>query len=209
MRTWGCIVEIDMTVTVDSETLPVEQLGLATLGDVLSHLQTQNRLVTQVLIDGCEPDLQHVPQLRKRTLSGHTVFIETTAPREIALDVLDQIDRQMDQADVARVSAIDHLTAGEPNKALQKLSGCFSTWQSAQEAIEKIAQLLRVDLNMIRVDDITLTEALQAFADQLKSIREALETRDYVLLADTLQYEVGQTVRQWRDALAQFRDIVA
>jgi len=202
-------MEIVMTVTVDSETLPVEQLGLSTLGDVLCHLQTQNRLVTQVLIDGREPDLQHVPQLRKRALLGHTVFIETTAPRDIALDVLDQIDQQMDQADIARVAVIDHLTAGEPNKALQKLSGCFTTWQSAQEAIEKIAQLLRVDLNMIRVDDITLTEALQAFAGQLRSIKEALDARDYVLLNDTLQYEVGQTVRQWRDALGQLREIVA
>ncbi len=198
-----------MTVTVDSETLPIEQLGLSTLGDVLSHLQGQNRLVTQVLIDGREPDMDHVPQLRRRTLLGHTVFIETSEPRQIAIDVLDEIERQMDQADLTRVAALDHLSAGETNKALQKLSGCFTIWQSAQQAIEKVSQLLRVDLELVRVDDITLASALESFAAQLKSIREALEARDYVSLGDTLRYEIGETVHQWRDALTQLRSIVA
>jgi hypothetical protein len=198
-----------MTVTVDSEPLPVEQLGLATLGDVLGHLQSQNRLVTQVLIDGREPDLEHVPQLRRRPIIGHTIFIETTAPQQIAIEVLDQVEQQMDAADAACAAAVDHLGANDPAKAMQKLSGCFSAWQSAQQAIEKVAQLLRVDLDAIRVDDITLSAALQAFAGQLRAIREALESRDYVALTDTLQYEVGQTVRQWRDALAQLRAIVA
>lgn len=198
-----------MTVTVDSQTLPTEELGLETLGDVLSHLQTSNRLVTQVLIDGREPDLDAVPQLRRKPLLGHTVFIETIEPRQIALDVLDEVEAQMTTADAARLAAIDHLSANEPNKALQKLSGCFTIWQSAQEAIQKVAQLLRVDLDLVRVDDITLTDALNAFAEQLRSIRASLESRDYVLLTDTLQYEVGQTVRQWREALEQLRAIVA
>lgn len=198
-----------MTVTVDSQTLPTEELGLETLGDVLSHLQTNNRLVTQVLIDGREPDLQAVPQLRRKPLLGHTVFIETVEPRQIAIEVLDEIEQQMTTADAARLAAIDHLSASEPNKALQKLSGCFTIWQSAQQAIQKVAQLLRVDLNLVRVDDTTLTDALNAFADQLRTIRSALESRDYVLLTDTLQYEVGQTVRQWREALDQLRAIVA
>jgi hypothetical protein len=123
--------------------------------------------------------------------------------------VLNEVEQQMDQADLARIAAIDHLAAGEPNKALQKMAGCFTIWSSAQEAIAKVSQLLRVDLELIRVDDTTLAAALQAFADQLKIIRETIEARDYVGLSDVLHYEVGQTVRQWRDALTQLRAIVA
>lgn len=197
-----------MTVTVDSESLPVEQLGLSTLGDVLSHIQGKNRLVTQVLIDGSEPDLSHVPTLRSRELLGHTVYIETTEPRQIALDVLGEVEAQMDQADAARAAATDHLNAGETNKALQKLAGCFTIWQSAQQAIEKVAVLLRVDLELVRVDDITLAQALANFAEQLRSIRASLESRDYVSLADTLRYEIGETVHQWREAITQLRAIV-
>lgn len=198
-----------MSVTIDSEPLPVEAMGLKTIGDVLAHVQTQNRLVTQVLIDGEPPDLTGVAQLRQRSLQGHVVYIETTEPREIALQVLAAIDAQMTDAEAGRLAAIEHLGAGEPNEALKKLSGCFTAWQTAQEAISKVSQLLRVDLDRVIVEGVSLNTALQNFAEQLRSIRQALESRDYVTLSDVLHYEIGTTVRQWRDALTQLRAIVA
>lgn len=198
-----------MSVTIDSEPLPAEAMGLKTIGDVLAHVQTQNRLVTHVLIDGEQPDLARVPALRKRSLRGHVVYIETTEPREIALQVLNAIETQMTDAEAGRTAAIDHLGAGEPNEALKKLSGCFTTWQAAQEAIGKVSQLLRVDLDRVIVDGVSLNTALQNFAEQLRTIRQSLESRDYVTLSDVLHYEIGATVKQWRDALTQLRAIVA
>ncbi|HEX8322424.1 MAG TPA: hypothetical protein VF595_00800 [Tepidisphaeraceae bacterium] len=194
-----------MTVTVDTEVLPATELGLSTLGDLLCHVSNRNRLVTQVLIDGQEPDLDHVPQWRGRSLNGHTIFIETHAPADIAADVLDEIARQMDGAEAAREKAIDDLHAGAANKALQKLSGCFTAWQSAQTAISQVAKLLKIDLDRVRVEDTTLTEALANFAGQLRDVRDAIEARDYVTLADVLTYEIGRTIAQWRDALTQLR----
>src|SRR5437773_6829111 len=46
-----------MPVTVDHQPLSTETLGLQTVGQVLAHLQQQDRLVVNVLIDGQEPDL--------------------------------------------------------------------------------------------------------------------------------------------------------
>ena len=197
-----------MTVTVDSETLPVDELGLTTFGDVLTHIKNGNRLVTQLLIDGNAPDLAHVPQLRARSLIGNTIFIETIAPYEIALQVIQHINRQMDEAETSREAAIDFLSTNAPNKALQKLSGCFTAWQSAQQAVGQLGQLLQVDLNLVIVDGIPLPQALNNFVAQLRTLREALESRDYVLLSDTLSYEIGQTIAQWRDALTQMRAMV-
>lgn len=197
-----------MYVTIDSMPLPVEAMGLTTVGQVLSHVQQQNRLVTQVLIDGLVPDLQQVPQLRKRILTGHTVFIETAEPRAVVLEVIDEVERQLATADVSRNEALDRLRAGEPNKALQKLSSCFGVWQHAQESIQKIAQLLRLDLSRITVSGTTLAGALNAFAQQLRDVRSSLENRDYVLLGDVLAYEMDTTIALWRDAFIELRAIV-
>jgi hypothetical protein len=46
-----------MSVTVDHQPLATETLGLKTVGQVLAHLQRQDRLVVHVLIDGQEPNL--------------------------------------------------------------------------------------------------------------------------------------------------------
>src|SRR5271155_2038402 len=84
--------ELPMSVIVDDQTIPAEQLGLTTLGQLLNHLQRDNRLVVHVLIDGQEPDLSRLPILRQSPLLGHTLFIETTEPRTMAMDVLLEVE---------------------------------------------------------------------------------------------------------------------
>jgi hypothetical protein len=197
-----------MTVTVDTEVLPATELGLSTLGDLLTHVSNRDRLVTQVLIDGQAPDLDRVPQWRGRSLNGHTIFIETHSKAGIAIEVLDEITRQLNEADEAREKAVDDLHASVPNKALQKLSGCFTAWQTAQTAIGQVSKLLKVDLERVRVQDITLAAALTNFAEQLRMVRDSIESRDYVTLADVLTYEMAQTISQWREAISQLRQSV-
>jgi hypothetical protein len=146
-----------MSVTVDREQLAAEQLGLHTLGQVLNHVQRENRLVVNLLIDGLEPDLTKVDGLRKSVLLGHTVYIETVEPRQMAIEVLYEVEQQLQEADRLKSEAVDLLSRNNPMGAMQRLSGCFSTWQHAQESVRKTAQLLRIDLATIRVEESSLS----------------------------------------------------
>jgi hypothetical protein len=194
-----------MSVTVDHEPLAAEQLGLQTVGQVLAHLQRDNRLVVHVLIDGREPDLDHLPVIRQSTLAGHTVFIETAEPRAMALEVLLEVEQQLNEADRLKSEASDLLLRNQNVKAMERLSGCFSTWQHAQESVLKTAQLLRIDLNTIHIDGRPLTGLLAEFMGQLRQIKSALENRDFVSLSDILLYETTETTSQWRAALRSLR----
>jgi hypothetical protein len=195
-----------MTVTVDDQPLPAERLGLKTVGQVLAHLQRDgNRLVVHVLIDGEEPDLDRLAQIKQAPLAGHSLYIETANPREMALDVLAEVEKQLDEADRLKTEAADLLQRNQTTKALERLSGCFTTWQHAQESVLKTAQLLRIDLATIRVGERALHDVLVEFTGQLRTIREALEARDYVSLGDVLLYEMTGTCEQWRAALIAMR----
>lgn len=195
-----------MTVTVDDQPLPAERLGLKTVGQVLAHLQRDvNRLVVHVLIDGHEPDLDQLNQVRQAPLAGHTLYIETADPREMALEVLGAVEAQLDEADRLKSEAADLLQRNQTTKALERLSGCFTTWQHAQESVLKTAQLLRIDLAAIRVGERALRDVLLEFTTQLRTIRESLENRDYVSLGDVLVYEMTETCAQWRAALSAMR----
>ncbi|HXE52210.1 MAG TPA: hypothetical protein VN541_04310 [Tepidisphaeraceae bacterium] len=198
-----------MSVTVDDSPLAAEELGLSTVGEVLAHLQRDNRLVTSLLIDGRQPDLNHIGFVRQSTLAGHTVYIETAEPREMAIEVLAAVEQQLSQNDAFRNEAIEQLQRNQPNKALEKLGGCFAIWQAAQEAVVKVSQLLRLDLEQIRVHGRPLQTLLSEFATQLRSIKTALESRDFVTLSDILTYEATETSRDWRDALRALRNAIA
>jgi hypothetical protein len=197
-----------MSVTVDHRPLAAENLGLKTLGQVLAHLQKDNRLVVHVLIDGEEPDLDHLPQVKQSPVAGHTVFIETADPRQMAIEVLDEVASQLDEADRLKTEAADLLQRNQNAPAMEKLAGCFTTWQHAQESILKTAQLLRIDLTLVRASKLSMQELFNEFAKQLKAIRVALESRDFVTLSDLLLYETTETSAQWRDAIATMKKTI-
>ena len=195
-----------MSVTVDHELFDAEVIGLRTVGQVLSHLQRDNRLVTNLLIDGEEPDLSLMGTLRRKPLGDHSLYIETAAPHEMALEVLAEVEQQLREADRLKSDAIELLNHNAVERALQKLSGCFSTWQHAQESVLKTAQLLRIDLELLRTDGRSLQDMVHEFTGQLRSIKSALENRDYVHLCDILTYEATETNNRWRLALEAMRD---
>jgi hypothetical protein len=198
-----------MPVTVDHSTLRAEELGLRTVGQVLAHLQRARRLVVHVLIDGREPDLRQLGDVRKSPLKDHHVFIETADPREMALDILKQVESQLGEADRIKNEAAKLLQNNQNVKAMEKLSGCLTTWQHAQESLLGTARLLQIDLDKIIVARAPLTTLIAKFAEQLKEIRSSLENRDFVSLRDVLIYETGETSAQWREALEAMRRLIS
>lgn len=198
-----------MSVTIDHEPLAAEQMGMNTVGHVLAHVQRENRLVTTLLIDGQEPDLDRIAAVRRSLLRGHTVFIETADPGIMALDAIDEVEGQLRETDRLRSDAVDLLQRGQANRAMEKLSGCFSTWLNAQESVVKVSQLLRIDLESVTVAGRPLTMILSQFTDQLRQIKTALEHRDFVTLSDILLYEANETSEQWMAALATMREAIA
>ena len=198
-----------MSVTVDRLPLATEEMGLQTLGQLIAHLQKDNRLVVHVLVDGEEPDLSQMGSVRKIALDEHTLFVETADPRQLAIQALTEVEAQLEEADRLRGEASDLIVQSQNQRAMEKLSGCFSTWQNAQESVLKTAQLLRLDLSTLHSDGRPLTEMVSSFAEQLRSIKSALEGRDFVLLNDILTYEAAETTGRWRDAVRSLKAVVA
>ena len=198
-----------MAVMVDDKPLATEQLGLQTVGQLLAHIQKENRLVVHLLIDGEEPAAGKLPSLRSTSLAGHTLYIETAEPKRMAIDVLTEIETHLKDTDRLRSECVDLLRANNTLKALEKLRGCFSTWQHAQESVLKTAQLLRIDLAKIVVDGRPFTEVLRSFSEQLRLIKRSLEHRDFVSLFDTLVYETAETSDHWLAAIRSMRSVIA
>jgi hypothetical protein len=194
-----------MSVTVDQEPLAAEALGLQTVGQVLAHLQRDDRLVVNLLIDGEQPDLSRMGTLRSSAVGGRTLYIETAHPGEMALDVLDEVEAQLSDADAFKSEAADLLQQNQVAKAMEKLGLCFTTWQTAQESVLKVGQLLRLDLTGLTADGETLIEILGEFTQQLKQIKDTLVDRDFVLLSDLLLYETTETNHKWTAVLDALR----
>jgi hypothetical protein len=196
-----------MSVTVDQEMLPAEAMGLKTVGQILTHLQREDRLVVSLLIDGEQPDLSEIHGIRKALVTGKTVYIETARPNEMALEVLGDVQEQLEQAEKFKTDAADLLQQNQVAKAMEKLGVYFSTWQSAQESVLKTSQLLRIDLETMQVQSRSVADILTQFTVQLREIKATLVDRDFVLLTDLLLYETAETYELWLAVLAGVRAV--
>jgi hypothetical protein len=197
-----------MSVTVDQAPLETDQLGLRTVGQVLSHLISRNRLVVQLTIDGQEADLNQMSQLRSSPVNGRAIMIETVDPRAMALEILDKVEAQLKEAEKFKTDAADLLQKNQTGKAMEKLTICFTAWQNAQQSIVGTAELMKLDLEQIQIENGKLTELLGQVSGQLQSIKSALENRDFVTLSDLLIYETTQTSDQWMSALSAVRRLI-
>jgi hypothetical protein len=198
-----------MSVTVDDELLAAETLGLDTVRQVLTHVQRPGRMVVNLLIDGREPDLAQMAAVRRSTVVGRTVYIETAVPRQMALDVLDDVQGQLEAVDAFRADAADLLGQDKVARAMEKLGLCLTAWQAARESVVKTAKLLHLDLDRLTVDDgrtaASAATILGGFTEQLRQIKQNLVDRDYVCLTDLLRYEMDGAAERWTALLDAIR----
>jgi hypothetical protein len=63
-------------------------------------------------------------------------------------------------------------------------------------------------LARVTIDGRSLCDVMNEFCGQLREIKQAMEDRDFVTLADVLTYEMTQTSRQWREAIGAMRGVI-
>jgi len=158
-------------------------------------------------LTGSSPDLAEIQRIRKSLVNGKTVYIETARPREMVLEVLDDVQGQLAEAEQYKNDAAELLQQNQIAKAMERLGVYFSTWQSAQESVLKTSQLLRIDIESLRVDSQTVAEILADFTAQLRQTRQTLVDRDFVSLTDLLLYETTQTNHRWTAVLDAIRRV--
>ena len=199
-----------MSVTVDDQPLPADRLGLKTVGQVLRHLRREGsrRVVVHVLIDGKEPDLHRLKTVKRFPVATHSIFIETADPRQMADQVLYAVEAELSEADRLQSESAALLKRKQIAPAIEKLGGCFTSWQHVQESIVKTAQLLRIDLDCVNVHGKSLSDLLGDFTAHLRRIRAALEERDFPGLMEMLAQQTTGASSQWRAAVASLRGAI-
>lgn len=132
--------------------------------------------------------------------SGHTFDVVAEALHRVAARVEDAGPKQAEAARLIRV--------GEMNAAFPVMSECIGLWQEVQAALGAAASAIGQPVE--RLAELVLTptgEAARAplteLAGALQSVKRAVEGRDWVGLADALEYDLGDLARRWRAALVQ------
>lgn len=199
-----------MEVYVDDVPIDTVFEGAATLEDALAHVQSHSCPADHLVI-GLRCDGQDVPgnamadTLRRPASSCELLEVFTGTKATLVTDAMAQASACLTETQEACQRVAGLLTEGKTVEAAEALGECLRVWQQIHEAVAKSIQMLQLDASKTTVNDEPLLAAITKPKEILLQVKEALQVRDHVLLADILQYEFPEVTAQWHAIIAKLR----
>ncbi len=191
-----------MEVFVDDQPHPIDVSASQTVGHVLDQILQQaraaGRAVLSIRIDGAEVDGEELERVLADKTDAYTrLDFVTGMAADLAVDALSRVQAMLMSLQPVGEQAVEKLNQGQTAEAMELLGHYFDGWRQAHQAISQSAQLLNVDLAAISVDGAPVNELFQQAVEQLGQLKDALESKDHVTVADILSYEFGETTERW------------
>lgn len=199
-----------MTVLLDNEPLSAE--GLSPDASVAEWLEVAKARLegTGALIVGLRHEDEDVPAERLEEMLSEPASrfegleLVSGRPKEVVLEAMEQMRRAFGETFAAVQEAADALAAGRVADAMRTVGDCVKIWAQTQEAIVQGGRLMGLRLDDMEILDRPIAGWLDDLAGKLRELKDALASRDNVLLGDILRYEMDETLRQWERMLDVF-----
>lgn len=191
-----------MIVTLDGRKLEAEFGTGCTLQSLVDEVRAQHlrdRLVVEVSVDGETLLNPALSERLVRPIAGiGQVDLASAEPRELAVAALREAADQLEMAGDAHIEVANELRAGRAAKAIEQFGTLLGVWSAVQSSVRNAGYILNHDLGTMECDGRPVREDFAELAGRLRDVRDAFESRDYVLLADILKYEMPEVCQAWR-----------
>ena len=191
-----------MRVWLDDKAL---EAGATSIGEAIEGAavlaRQEGRMVVEVRVDGELWNEQQLASAAARAGQAGEVRCVSEDPRALVCETLSGAALKLEEADELQRRAAELIQADRRADAMAKLGDALSIWLSVHDVVARSAQALDLDLTSIQVGDGTVRDCVDRLNRQLRSLRDLLAADDPVGLADSLMYELPESVAQWREAL--------
>lgn len=192
-----------MNIFLDSQPLTTTTLDRNCTVQAALDAAKRQLSGSDLLIFGVKCDSQEVsPEDLERTLSlpaGRFARVDFISghPADVVLAALRQTRLSLADSFTGVKQSSECLSKGNISDAMSSLVRCLTIWGQAHEAVVQGMALCNVDAEQLIISGRPLLDWLHEIARQLRSLKEAIESRDHVLLGDILQYELDETLQGW------------
>jgi len=201
-----------MIVTLDGQRIDHLPQAGASLESLIEHLRGTclgERIVITVSWNGRDLTGSDLTDRLGVAPSGDDqIDLESAQPTEVCALALREVGDQLRVATDALPEIAAGFHAGGAESALGGLSSMLGVWANCQRTLGDASRLLGRDLGEEEFQGERLTTHLEAVANVLRSVREAVQNRDYVLLADLIEYEMPGVCTLWQGAVLALADRV-
>jgi hypothetical protein len=186
---------------VNGEERALDASGCAHLGELIERGSRDGRasVVTRVRVNGCEIPEQGLSQLEALPLEGvELVEIETRLPRDVAFDSLESSGSYAAAIVASLRQTADHLRAG-------RIEAANRLYAETTDALGVLLFAVSAAARFLEHEGETIAGLEAELQPWLETLVAAQKERDWLRVADYLEYEVAERVEQRRQAIEQLR----
>ncbi len=196
-----------MEFYVDDRRVETDLVASGTVEETLREVQARlcgpERMVVALRCDGEDiPAGEMEATLLEPTLAFKRLEVFTVAKQALVADAMLQASTSLEQTAAQCQSMADLLIEGKTADAIQALGECLAVWQQIHQAVAQSIEVLQLDVERTMVDGQPLLNLITGPKEALLQIKQALVSKDYVLLADLLRYEFDDVTSSWRALIA-------
>lgn len=193
-----------MLVTLNHAPLdrPVRSDSLAALLDDVRAQCPDDELIVSVAVNG---EVLTDAVLAERMLAplqlSDQVDLETGPRERVVAEALRAVAEQVAAAGDDQRWAADRMSTGDFQGGMQQIGCLGQLLQTVSGTLQQSAALLRRDLTLCVHEGRTVAQHLAGLSQQLQALRQALLSRDAVLLGDMLHFDLPELCETWASVL--------
>lgn len=201
-----------MIVTLDGRRLEGDFADGCTLEALLDQVRgadLDDRLVVSVAVNGKSCGQRELDSSLTQPLgNADQVDLQSGDRYTVSADALRGIAGRLAEIGELQPEVADQLNSGDVVDAVGRIGEVVGVWQASCDAIVQCSGLLGRDLTKEVFDGRSVEASLTELVGRLRELRDALEARDMVLLADLIHYELPELCTTWHDLLTGLADRV-
>lgn len=172
---------------------------------MLDQIRTQHlddRLIVSVTVDGHRHTDDELHDVMARPIGADVQLdLETADRQELVCEALRGLALEFADAGGQLGEIAERLNSDDVAGAVRDVGRFVGLWQTCHRALAQCGELLDEDLTQRTYEGRPLQSWLQELITKLRDLREALDARDMVLLADLVRDELPPLGRTWQALL--------
>jgi len=184
-----------------------------TLGQLITQLEEwikdNKRVIVQTKLEGKSLSEKDKKILLNRKVSQFKILeLSTVNLWQWAIDSLEEIKIYLPEIarQMEKVSFL--IQQGNYKSAFSLLGRYTGLWDEINEALGKIEKIFALDYTQILLKEEKTSYEMRQMVQFLKRAKRAIEDKDFLTLADVLEYELAPRIREKKRAIEEMINMV-
>jgi len=199
-----------MRILINGEPLDPGRVRGDNLEEILGEIQelrSSETIVNDVLLNGraYQEDVPHAAlEISRREIE--TLELTTCSDEEIALHFLEHSVSIIDAMLAGLPRIIEMFRLGDESEANEHYLRLLESLQLLFDMVGRVGRILNLDFDRPIQPGVSLTQTVEKIAAIMTDLLRIQEESDWIYLADILEYELNDVLREFRDLLPLLRN---